>query len=187
MLASAFAQSELAVSITLVNEQVTARRRGLLYSLVQGGWPLGVFLASGVRSLFLGFGWRFVFLLGVVPIIIVLIGRAFIQESDRFRHVQEVKESGDEEKVRSLLREYEVDVEELEGVTLKQLFTHPGYVRRQLIMLTVVWLFYSTSFVATNLYITDFLTRVKGISGAHTGLILLVCGGIGFFFYVLGG
>ncbi|MBD0253060.1 MAG: hypothetical protein ICV31_01010, partial [Rubrobacter sp.] len=76
--------------------------------------------------------------LGVVPIIIVLIGRAFIQESDRFRHVQEVKESGDEERVRSLLREYEVDVEELEGVTLKQLFTHPGYVRRQLIMLTVV-------------------------------------------------
>jgi MFS family permease len=43
MLASAFAQSELAVSITLVNEQVTARRRGLLYSVVQGGWPLGVF------------------------------------------------------------------------------------------------------------------------------------------------
>jgi MFS family permease len=48
MLASGFAQAELAVSITLVNEQVSARRRGLLYSIVQGGWPLGVFLASGV-------------------------------------------------------------------------------------------------------------------------------------------
>ncbi|MDX6379121.1 MAG: hypothetical protein QOI57_145, partial [Rubrobacteraceae bacterium] len=43
MLASGFAQAELAVSITLVNEQVSARRRGLLYSIVQGGWPLGVF------------------------------------------------------------------------------------------------------------------------------------------------
>jgi predicted MFS family arabinose efflux permease len=80
-----------------------------------------------------------------------------------------------------------VDVEEIEEVTLKQLFTHPGYVRRQLIMLTVVWLFYSTSFVATNLYITDFMTRVKGISGSQASLILLVCGGIGFFFYVIGG
>jgi MFS family permease len=141
MLASAFAQSELAVSITLVNEQVTARRRGLLYSVVQGGWPLGVFLASGVYALFIGLGWRFVFLLGVLPIIVVLIGRAFIQESDRFRHVQELKQaqgSGDEQRVASLLREYDVDVEELEEVTLKQLFTHPGYVRRQLIMLTVV-------------------------------------------------
>jgi len=49
MLASGFAQAELAVSITIVNEQVPARRRGLLYSLVQGGWPLGMFLAS-VRS-----------------------------------------------------------------------------------------------------------------------------------------
>ena len=180
MLASAFAQSELAVSITLVNEQVTARRRGLLYSVVQGGWPLGVFLASGVYALFIDLGWRFVFLLGVIPIIVVLIGRAFIHESDRFRHVQELKQaqsSGDEERVGALLREYDVDVEELEEVTLKQLFTHPGYVRRQLIMLTVVWLFYSTSFVATNLYITDFMTRVKGISGSQAGLILLVCGG----------
>src|SRR3954462_2556277 len=46
--ASGFAQAELAVSVTLVNEQVPARRRGLLYSIVQGGWPIGVFLASGV-------------------------------------------------------------------------------------------------------------------------------------------
>ena len=68
MLASGFAQAELAVSITIVNEQVPARHRGLLYSLVQGGWPLGVFLASGVYLLFGDLGWRFVFLLGVIPI-----------------------------------------------------------------------------------------------------------------------
>lgn len=190
MLASAFAQSELAVSITLVNEQVTARRRGLLYSIVQGGWPLGVFLASGVYQLFIGYGWRFVFLLGVIPILIVLVGRAFIRESDRFRHVREIKEAreeGNEERVRALLNEYDVDVDEIQDVTVKQLFTHPGYVRRQLIMLTIVWLFYSTSFVATNLYITDFMTRVKGLTGSQASLILLVSGGIGFFFYVLGG
>jgi nitrate/nitrite transporter NarK len=89
--------------------------------------------------------------------------------------------------VRALLNEYDVDVDEIRDVTVKQLFTHPGYVRRQLIMLTIVWLFYSTSFVATNLYITDFMTRVKGITGSQASLILLVSGGIGFFFYVLGG
>jgi MFS family permease len=190
MLASGFAQAELAVSITLVNEQVTARRRGLLYSIVQGGWPLGVFLASGVYLTFIDLGWRFVFLLGVIPIIVVIIGRAFIRESDRFRHVQEVKEarrSGDEERVAALLREYDVDVGELEDVTVKQLFSHPGYVRRQLGLLTAVWLFYSMSFVATNLYITDYLTRVKGFSGSQAGTLLLVSGGVGFLFYVLGG
>jgi MFS family permease len=190
MLASGFAQAELAVSITLVNEQVTARRRGLLYSIVQGGWPLGVFLASGVYLAFIGFGWRFVFLLGVIPILVVIVGRAFIKESDRFRHVQAVKEAhnaGDEERVRALLEEYDVDVEELEDVTVKQLFTSPGHIRRQLVLLTMVWLFYSASFVATNLYITDYLTREKGFTGSQAGNLLLVSGGIGFFFYVLGG
>jgi predicted MFS family arabinose efflux permease len=54
-------------------------------------------------------------------------------------------------------------------------------------MLTIVWLFYSTSFVATNLYITDFLTREKGFTGSQAGNLLLVSGGIGFLFYVLGG
>ena len=41
--------------------------------------------------------------------------------------------------------------------------------------------------MATNLYITGFMTRVKGISGSQASLILLICGGIEFFFYVLGG
>ena len=190
MLASGFAQAELAVSITIVNEQVPARYRGFLYSIVQGGWPLGVFLASGVYLAFIGFGWRFVFLLGVLPIVVVLIGRVFIRESDRYQHVQEVKEAqeqGDDEIVERLLERYDVDVEDLQGATVKQLFAKPGYVRRQLTLLTLVWLFYSTSFVATNFYITDFLTRAKGFTGSQAGTLLLVAGGVGFFFYILGG
>ncbi len=129
-------------------------------------------------------------LAGVIPILVVIVGRAFIRESDRFRHVQEVKEAhnaGDEERVRALLDEYDVDVGELEDVTVKQLFTSPGHVRRQLVLLTVVWLFYSMSFMDTNLYITDYLTREKGFTGSQVGTLLLISGGIGFLFYVLGG
>ena len=189
-LASGLAFSELAVSITIVNEQVPARRRGLLYSVVQGGWPLGVFLASGVYLAFIGFGWRFVFLLGVIPILMVLVGRLFIKESDRFRHVQEVKaarEAGDRERVDALLQEYDVETGELEEVTVKQLFATSGYVRRQLTLLTITWVFYGASFVATNFYITDFLTQNKGFTGSQAGTLLLVSGGVGFLFYVLGG
>lgn len=64
-LASGFAYSELAVSITLVNEQVPAKYRGFLYSIVQGGWPLGIFFASGVYLIFADFGWRIVFYLAL--------------------------------------------------------------------------------------------------------------------------
>src|SRR5882757_9997955 len=90
-LASGFANAELAISITLVNEQVPARRRGLLYSIVQGGWPIGVFLASGVYLLTASHGWRFVFIWGVVPLLMVFIGRIWVRESDRYEHIQEVR------------------------------------------------------------------------------------------------
>lgn len=188
--ASGMAFSELAVSITIVNEQVPAARRGLLYSIVQGGWPLGVFLASGVYLVFDRFGWRFVFLLGVLPIVMVMIGRVFIRESERFEHLQEVRRAmrqGRDRDVRMLLHRHAVDVGELQEVTVKQLFAHPGYVRRQMITLTIVWLFYASSYVASNFYITYWLTKFKGFTADQASLLLLVSGGVGFFFYILGG
>jgi MFS family permease len=190
MLASGFAVAELAVSITIVNEQVPARHRGVLYSLVQGGWPLGVFLASGVYLLFGHLGWRFVFLLGVIPIGMVLIGRMFIRESDRFVHLRKVKEAraaGDDARLRRLLTQYDINVAKLQETTIGQLFGHPGYIRRQLALLASIWLCYGASFAATNLYITDFLTRVKGFTDAQTGSLLMVSGAVGFLFYLLGG
>lgn len=189
-LASGMAFSELAVSITIVNEQVPAARRGLLYSVVQGGWPLGVFLASGVYLLFGRFGWRFVFLLGVLPIVMVMVGRVFIRESERFEHLREIRQAvrqGRDAEVRTLLDRHAVDTAELQEVTIKQLFAHPGYVRRQMITLTIVWLFYASSYVASNFYITYWLTKFKGFSSEQASLLLLVSGGIGFFFYILGG
>ncbi|QGN32448.1 SDR family oxidoreductase [Microlunatus sp. Gsoil 973] len=93
-LASGFAQAELAVSITLVNEQVPSRRRGLLYSIVQGGWPIGVFLVSGLYLLVGGWGWRTVYLFGVIPLILVAVGRLWIKESERFLHLRAMRRSG---------------------------------------------------------------------------------------------
>ena len=188
--ASGLAYSELAVSITIVNEQVPAQRRGLLYSIVQGGWPLGVFLASGVYLAFGSFGWRIVFLLGVIPLIAVIIGRIFIRESERFEHLQEVKQArraGDETRLEGLLRRHAVAVEEVDRVTVRQLFANAGYVRRQLTLLSITWVFYGASYVATNFYITYWLTKFKGFSSTGASTLLLVSGGIGYFFYILGG
>ena len=189
-LASGFATSELAISITLVNEQVPAGRRGLLYSVVQGGWPLGLFLASGVYLLCQPLGWRTAFLFGVIPIIAVIIGRIWVKESDRFLHLQEVKQAsaaGDQARVDALLARYAVDVAEINKVTVQQLFATPGFVRRRLGLLTMVWLFYTTSWVATNVYITYWLVQYDQWSSAGASRLLLICGGLGFFFYILGG
>ncbi|MFZ0214793.1 MAG: MFS transporter [Candidatus Dormiibacterota bacterium] len=189
-LASGFANAELAISITLVNEQVPSQHRGFLYSIVQGGWPLGVFLASGVYLAFIGLGWRTVFLFGVVPIVIVIIGRIWIRESPRYEHLRAVKAAvaaGDEPRVKQLLQEHEVDLSEVEKVTVAQLFTTAGYVRRQLSLVTLVWMCYAISWVATNVYITYWLTSYKGWTSGQAATLLLVCGGIGYLFYLLGG
>lgn len=189
-LASGFANAELAISITLVNEQVPARRRGLLYSIVQGGWPVGVFLASGVYLLASGHGWRFVFVWGVVPLLMVIIGRVWVRESDRYEHVQQVREAlhaGDQQRLDRLLERYSVDTSEVSKGLLRELFTSPGVARHNLLIITVVWLLYATSWVATNVYITYWLTLQRGWTADQAAKLLLVSGGIGFFFYIFGG
>lgn len=192
-LASGLANSELAISITLVNEQVPAERRGLLYSIVQGGWPLGVLLASGVFLFFqvhLGWAWQTVFLLGVIPLLIVIVGRTWIRPSTRFQEVKEIreaKEEGDEERVDELTERHDVDVEEVEGTTIKQIFSEKGWVRTQLTKTSVVWLVYAAGFVATNTYIVAWLTKFRDFSNGEATALLLVASGIGILFYVLGG
>lgn len=174
----------------MVNEQVPARRRGLLYSIVQGGWPLGLFLASGVYLLLHDHGWRMAFLFGVIPLVAVIVGRFWVKESDRFVHLQAVKQAsaaGNKARVSELLKTYAVDVAEISKVTVRQLFTTPGFVRRKLALLTMVWLFYTTSWVATNVYITYWLVQYSHWTSVEASRLLLGCGGFGYLFYVLGG
>lgn len=167
-IASGLAYSELAVSVTIVNEQLPARRRGLLYSIVQGGWPLGVFLASGVTLAAGGLGWRAVFLFGILPIVAVIFGRIFIRESDRFEH------------------ERTLQPDSRNRITLGEMFV-AGPIRRQLVLLSLSWIFYGISYVATNFYIKYWLTTYKGFTDTGASELLLVSGGVGFLFYILGG
>lgn len=192
-LASGLANSELAISITLVNEQMPSPRRGFLYSIVQGGWPLGVLLSAAVflgLNGGLGLNWHVVFLFGVLPLVMVIVGRRWVRPSERYQHVQAVRrarEAGDEQRVQELLAEQAVDVDELEQVTVRQLFGEPGWVRSQLIRTSVVWLLYSSAFVATNTYIVDWLTKFRAFSKGDAEALLLVASAVGFLFYVLGG
>lgn len=192
-LASGLANSELAISITLVNEQVPAHRRGLLYSVVQGGWPIGVLLASGVFLGFnsgLGVNWHIIFLFGVIPLLMVIVGRHWVRPSERFQQVKELREAksaGDEERFEELRERYDVDAEEVDQLSVRQLFARPGWPRAQLLRTSVVWLLYAAGFVAANTYITNWLTHYRGFTKSTALALLLVASGIGIGFYVLGG
>jgi MFS family permease len=192
-LASGLANSELAISITLVNEQVPAKRRGLLYSIVQGGWPLGVLLASGVFLGFnngLGVNWHVVFVFGVVPLLMVIVGRHWVRPSERYEQLRELRKAkarGDDQQVKQLTERYDVDVEEIDKVSIRQLFRERGWARTQLIRTSVVWILYAAGFVAANTYIIDWLTQYRHFSRSEALTMLLIASGVGIAFYVLGG
>ncbi len=189
-IASGFGIAELSIAVTLVNEQVPARLRGFLYSVVQGGWPLGVFLSSFVYLHTIQFGWRVVFAFGVIPLAAVIAGRIFIRESPRYEHLKEVKHAlagGHKQTAEQLLGKYQIDVAEAAKVTVRQIFATPGYVRRQLSLLSVIWLCYASSWVATNVYITYWLVQYRHWTAIEASTLLLVSSGIGYFFYLIGG
>lgn len=149
-----------------------------------------MFLASGVYLLTASHGWRYVFIWGVLPLVMVIIGRIWVRESDRYLHIKEVRkalDADDQGRVRQLLQRYPVDIGEVRKGTVRELFASPGTVRRHLSIITGVWLLYSTSWVATNVYITYWLTNTRGWSAGKAAQLLLIAGGIGFFFYILGG
>jgi MFS family permease len=192
-LASGLSNSELAISITLVNEQVPAARRGLLYSIVQGGWPVGVLLASAVFAIFhngAGLDWHVIFLFGVLPLLFVIIARRWVRPSQRYQQLKQIRQAkgqGDDARVQKLLEQYDVDVDEVEQVTIRQLFAEPGWVRQQLIRTSLVWLAYAAGFVAANTYIVDWLVQYRGFGSGGALVVLLVASGVGIAFYVLGG
>ena len=62
-----------------------ARRRGFIYSLVQGGWPIGALLAAGLTALLLPvIGWQGCFLFAAVPSLVVVGFALRLKETPQF-------------------------------------------------------------------------------------------------------
>jgi predicted MFS family arabinose efflux permease len=131
-----------------------------------------------------------VFLAGIIPIIVVVIGRYFIKEPVRFENLKRMRslvKSGYDAKKLSEVLEYRVDLNEVNKNTLRQIFATPGYVRNQLIKVMIAWFFYASSWMLTNVFIAYFLSNFYGWDPSYVALLLLISGGIGYFFYPLGG
>jgi MFS family permease len=91
-LASLGIGGEWAIGATLVAEAVPERRRVEAGVLLQTSSPLGLVLASAINFEVAGVwfadkpesSWRYVFLAGLAPVVIALLVRLFIRESDQW-------------------------------------------------------------------------------------------------------
>ncbi|NDK88798.1 MFS transporter [Gordonia desulfuricans] len=80
------ATTEWMAGQVMVAEESPARSRGRLIGFAQIGYPLGFFAGSLLSWLIVpNFGWRWLFVVGVIPIFLLLWARRGVDETERFR------------------------------------------------------------------------------------------------------
>src|SRR5277367_2134602 len=86
---------EWGIGSALTMETIPASARGAVSGLLQVGYPSGYLLASLATYLFYDrLGWRYMFVLGVLPAILVFFVRRAIDESPAWREQQSVPHAG---------------------------------------------------------------------------------------------
>ena len=172
--------SELPSGLTIVSEEVSKKYRGLLYGFVQGGWQIGLFLASALYLL-IGpkFGWRPVYLIGIIPLIIILIARLFVKESPRY---EDLKNTVADKTYKPM---YKVDADQARQFSYKQLFSKET-------MKTGVWpvasYFTETlGFIPMGVLISLFFSGYFKMTDFQIASILTISAAIAYFAYPLSG
>ncbi|MBL8178878.1 MAG: MFS transporter [Bryobacterales bacterium] len=83
---------EWSAGSVLVAESWPAEHRGKAISFMQSGWALGYMLAAAISSLVLpAFGWRALFLVGVLPALLTLLIRRKVREPELWQPRREVR------------------------------------------------------------------------------------------------
>lgn len=69
----------------IVTEEAPARLRGLFAGMLQSGYPIGWFLGSVLAAMLLpAFGWRALFVTGLISLPFVFVIHRYLRESSRF-------------------------------------------------------------------------------------------------------
>ncbi|MBL8631970.1 MAG: MFS transporter [Myxococcales bacterium] len=86
LLARLFQSAEVATVMVFAAEEFPAERRGFVLGVIQGVSSLGAIVCAGITPLLLGtaLGWRMVYLVGGVPLILVAYLRRNLRDSQRF-------------------------------------------------------------------------------------------------------
>ncbi len=86
LVARIFLIGEWAISMVIAAEEFPAARRGMVMGVIQGCSSLGAIFCAGVVPLLLNteYGWRSVYLVGIVPLLILAFARRSLKETDAF-------------------------------------------------------------------------------------------------------
>ncbi|MGO4147617.1 MFS transporter [Paenarthrobacter sp. YAF11_1] len=187
--------SEQAVNATYMNEvyQVTEvadkrKRPGFHYSFIQGGWPLGFVLASGLALAFLPtLGWRALYLMAAIPAaIIVWVIAKKLKETPQFElhhKLTELEKHGQSDEAHALAQSY--GVEHSSTAPLKRIWE--AHLRRNTIMFSLAWILNFFGILIFSILGTSVLKNAKGVELSDAFWMLIVINLIGYLGYILHG
>lgn len=91
LVARVFLIGEWATSMVIAAEEYPAERRGLVIGVVSAAAALGSIVCAVLVPALLktSLGWRSVYLVGVVPLVLVAYARRSLKETDRFQRLSE--------------------------------------------------------------------------------------------------
>ncbi len=152
MVARIFLIGEWATSMVVAAEEYPAERRGTVIGVVSAAAGLGSIVCAGVVPLLLKtpLGWRSVYLVGVLPLVLMMFARRGLRETKRFS-------------------------ESAPGAVSPPLWdVLRGPHRRRVLELGAIWFL---SYVCTNNAVTfwkDFALEERGLTHGQVGLVMTV-------------
>jgi putative MFS transporter len=165
-LARVFLVAEWGISTVIIAEELPATRRGLGISIVQAMAGVGGIVGSAIFPIVskVALGWRAMYLIGIVPLIIVFFIRRSVRETKRYAQVRALRP--DRPKWKEILR--------------------PEY-RRNLILISLLWLFMYCGYTPVLNFYTDYAMTDRGLTTGQVGLIAAVAFTLGLSGYVAAG
>jgi MFS transporter, putative metabolite:H+ symporter len=153
MVARIFLIGEWATSMVVAAEEFPADRRGMVIGVVSAAGGLGSTVCAGVVPLLLDtpLGWRSVYLIGVLPLLLLMYARRDLRETERFTAAAASRPT---------------------SAPLLEILRGPY--RRRVLELGVIWFL---SYICTQNAVTfwkEFALKERNLTQGQTGIIISV-------------
>lgn len=188
--------AEQTVNATYLTEMYSAvddpelqKKKGFIYSLVQGGWPIGALVASGITAILLPIvGWQGNFIFAAIPSFILIFFAIKLKETPQFqvhKRIRELRDAGHETNAKELAVKYNVDYSEHQSAGIKAAFQ--GNALRATLVLGGAVLLNWFAIQIFSVLGTTVLTRVHGVSFESSLIILVASNLLGYLGYMTHG
>jgi MFS transporter, putative metabolite:H+ symporter len=165
-LARVFLVAEWGISTVIIAEELPAAKRGFGISIVQAAAGVGGIVGSAVFPIVskVALGWRAMYLIGILPLIVIFFIRRSVRETKRYAE----------------LRAAQVDKPAWTEILDKRY-------RKNLIVIACLWLFMYLGYTPILTFWTTFAMGDRGLSTGQVSLIVAIAYTIGLSGFIAAG